>query len=34
MSSHTETAFEEAIEAGLIEAGRFVRRAPSDYDAD
>ncbi len=34
MSSHTETAFEEAIEAGLIEAGRFVRRAPSDYDAE
>ena len=31
---HDETAFETAIEDGLVGSGRYETRAPSDYDAD
>jgi type I restriction enzyme R subunit len=34
MSSHTETAFEAAIEDGLIDSGRYEKRPPSAYDPD
>ncbi len=34
MSSHTETAFEEAVEAGLLGTGRYEKRPPSAYDAE
>ena len=33
-ATHTETAFEEAIEAGLLATGRYEKRPPSDYDAE
>ncbi|MEM1126695.1 MAG: DEAD/DEAH box helicase family protein, partial [Bacteroidota bacterium] len=33
MSTHTEAAFETAIEAGLLATGRYEARAPSAYDA-
>ena len=33
MATHTETAFEEAIEAGLLGTGRYEKRPPSAYDA-
>jgi len=33
-AAHTETAFEEAIEAGLVAAGRYEKRPPSAYDAE
>ena len=33
MATHTETAFEEAIEAGLVATGRYEKRPPSAYDA-
>ena len=32
MPAHTERDFETAIEAGLIGAGGYQRRAPGDYD--
>ena len=32
-ATHTETAFEEAIEAGLLATGRYEKRPPSEYDA-
>jgi type I restriction enzyme R subunit len=32
MSGHTERDFETAIEAGLIGAGRYAKRAPTAYD--
>ena len=31
MSSHTEHAFETAIEVGLIGAGGYAKRAPTAY---
>lgn len=34
MLSHTETVFEEAIEAGLLATGRYEKRPPSAYDAE
>ncbi|MHB1168746.1 MAG: type I restriction endonuclease subunit R [Longimicrobiales bacterium] len=33
-AAHTETAFEEAIEAGLLATGRYEKRPPSAYDAE
>jgi type I restriction enzyme R subunit len=32
MSAHTETAFETAIERGLLATGGYQKRAPTDYD--
>ena len=32
MSSHTEAAFETAIEVGLTSAGGYERREPANYD--
>ncbi len=29
--THTETAFEEAVEAGLLGTGRYEKRPPSMY---
>jgi type I restriction enzyme R subunit len=33
MLSHSEAAFEEAIETGLVGTGRYERRPPSAYDS-
>ncbi len=33
-AAHTETAFEEAIEAGLLATGGYEKRSPSAYDAE
>jgi type I restriction enzyme R subunit len=33
MSGHTENDFEKAIEAGLVDAGRYVKRSPASYDS-